>query len=143
MEILLDDVLNKFAEQFMACGSRVTCVPAPTDTDRDWIVLIKDGAWDEFCTVLFESSWEQGGSSIPNEVNTLDPDERFNSFTFGEDNIIATISTEFYRKFVAATSVAKRLNLLNKDDRIALFQAVLYGNTHQVNEQTGNETQPK
>lgn len=35
---------------------------------------------------------------------------------------------DIYDRFIAATAVAKRLNLLDKADRIALFQAVLYAN---------------
>ncbi len=131
----IDVIFSRFAEKFEACGSRITCNPPPMDTDRDWIVLVKAELWDEFCNTLLDNTWELGGSSIPNEINTLSPECRFNSFTLGIDNIISTQSPEFYRKFVAATSVAKTLNLLNKDDRIALFQAVLYGNTHQIDKQ--------
>lgn len=111
-----------------ACGSRVTCSPPPMNTDRDWLVLVAGDDWAAFCQALESSGWEVGGSQIPNEANTLAPADRFNSFTLGEENIIATCSAEFFRKFMAATSVAKRLNLLDKEDRIALFQAVLYGN---------------
>jgi hypothetical protein len=42
-------------------------------------------------------------------------------------NLIVTDDLEWHRRFVAATSIAKRLNLMAKADRIALFQAVLYG----------------
>lgn len=125
--IFLHDLLNTVVSEYQACGSRITCTPVPDNTDRDWIVLVKEGEWDTFCCTLFDSNWIQGGSSIPNECNTLSPDARFNSFTLDIDNIIATASPEFYRRFVSATHVAKRLNLLNKDDRIAVFQAVLYG----------------
>lgn len=53
---------------------------------------------------------------------------RFQSFRCDDVNLIVTVDSEFYNRFVAATSVAMRLNLLEKSDRIALFQAVLYGN---------------
>jgi hypothetical protein len=43
-------------------------------------------------------------------------------------NLIATSDGDFFRRFLAATQVCIRLNLMNKEDRIALFQAVLYGN---------------
>lgn len=33
----------------------------------------------------------------------------------------------FYERFVAATVSARDRNLLNKDDRIALFKEILYG----------------
>lgn len=112
---------------FMPCGSRITCNPPPTDTDRDWLVFVDPSKWDEFFRELESNMWVIGGSSIPNEENTIPETDRFNSFTLGEDNIIATCSADFYKKFAAATHVAKRLNVLSKRDRVALFQAVLYG----------------
>ena len=126
--------LKEHCVYFIPCGSRITCNPPPQDTDRDHIVLVKDGQWDGFVNQLFADGWIQGGSSIPNELNTLLPSEIFNSFTLGIENIIATQSPEFFRRFLAATSVSKRLNLLNKEDRIALFQAVLYANADMVDE---------
>ena len=109
-------------------GSRITCDPPPVGTDRDWLVLVQPEMWDYFCIGLFNLGWSLGGSSIPNEVNETPFNQRFNSYTLGEDNIIATCSPEFYQRFMAATSIAKKFNLLDKDARIALFQAVLYGN---------------
>lgn len=114
--------------QAVPCGSRVTCAPAPLDTDRDWLLHVPEAAWQGFVDALLADGWAIGGSAIPNEVNELPPDARFNSFVKGEDNIIATCSLLFYQRFLAATEVSRRLNLLNKADRIALFQAVLYGN---------------
>lgn len=111
-----------------AVGSRVTCAPSPTNTDRDWLVLVTPEKWNDFCAYLFAAGWECGGSDIPDEVNEIPPELRFSSFTLGIENIIATQSEDFHRRFIAATSVSQRLNLMDKADRIALFQAVLYGN---------------
>ena len=108
-------------------GSRVTCDPAPTNTDRDWLVLVDKENESKLWDYLSTNQWELGGSLPDDENNTL-PDDRFMSFTKGVENIITTNSVVFHRKFLAATSVAKRLNLLDKDDRIALFQALLYSN---------------
>jgi len=38
------------------------------------------------------------------------------------------IKEEFYNRFECATVIAKRFNLLNKNDRIELFQNILYNN---------------
>jgi hypothetical protein len=111
-----------------ACGSCVTCNPAPTDTDEDYLVLITDENSMRFNAMLMEEGWIQGGSVFEDSNNPVPPEDRFQSFTHGRLNIIATRSRYFYRRFVAATWVAQRLNLLDKADRIALFQAVLYGN---------------
>lgn len=121
------ELVIKFATKFSFVGSRVTCNPPPIDTDCDWLVLIDRERETEFMEALSTDQWELGGS-LPDEMNETPPSDRFMSFTKGEDNIIMTNSSIFYRRFMAATSVAKRLNLMNKDDRIALFQAVLYAN---------------
>lgn len=123
MKEFIDSILDS-----APVGSRITCEPPPVGTDRDWLVLVQPELWNNFIEELFSFGWILGGSSIPNEINETPSDQRFNSFTLGEDNIIATCSPEFYQRFMAATSIAKKFNLREKDARIALFQAVLYGN---------------
>lgn len=120
--------LGPLPQNVIAVGSRVTCSPPPLGTDQDWLVLLSQEDYDAFAKSMLETKWEVGGSLIPNDSNYLDPSQRFNSFTKGDDNVIATASLDFYHRFLAASSVAKRLNLLIKEDRIALFQAVLYAN---------------
>lgn len=113
--------------QITAVGSRVTCSPPPTGTDQDWLVFVGEDDWQQFADQLLANGWKVGGSIIPADIDYTPACNRFNSFTKGEDNVIATASNEFHCRFLAASSVAKRLNLLSKQDRIALFQAVLYG----------------
>lgn len=117
----------------MLCGSRVTCVPAPTDTDQDVIVLVRDidatacrkggrsyrRYADEVERPLADAGFECGGSGAD--------DDDFESWTKGDINLILTADPDFYRRFVAATTVARHLNVLGKEDRKALFRAVLYG----------------
>ncbi len=112
--------------EWRACGSRITCNPAPTNTDADYIVLIKDH--HDFYQVMMEYGYRLGGSDITNRPADVDPEHVFASYTRDWLNLIVTTSPVFYRRFCAATSIAKRLNLLKKSDRIALFQAVLYAN---------------
>lgn len=126
MDTLLSLELRGDVLDFKAVGSRVTCNPPPTDTDQDWLALVPGRQWTAFSDALTGEGWEIGGSMVPNGENYLPADQRFLSFTKGIDNIIATCSLEFYKRFLAATSVSKRFNLLDKGDRIALFQAVLY-----------------
>ena len=106
-------------------GSRVTCIPPPTDTDDDRILLVNN--YGDAEAALIADEWHLGGSDIPADENYTAPEEFFASFTKNDINLIVTPSEEFARRFVADTSVAQRLNLINKHDRIALFQAVLYG----------------
>lgn len=115
-----------FATLHQHCGSRVTCNPPPTDTDCDFILLIDDSRWQAFIDEVTHEGWVQGGSNMPDAVNTLPPEKRFLSFVLGQDNLIVTQSPIFYARFIAATHVAKQLNIMRKADRIMLFQAVLY-----------------
>ena len=110
-------------------GSRVTCNPAPTDTDEDWLVLCCDHkALKFFDETVDAAGFKLGGSLIDDNVNTVPLEDRFHAFRLDDVNITFTTSQKFADRFIAATSVAKRLNLMDKSDRIALFQAVLYGN---------------
>ena len=129
--------ISEMVDRMVPVGSRVTCDPAPTDTDEDYLLLVApnglelDPKYDDryyaLERYLHEHGWTRGGS-LPAEIGvTIPPEQRFESWTFDEINLILTTSNIFYQRFLAATAVAKRLNLLNKPDRIALFQAVLYG----------------
>lgn len=122
-------LIGELHSQITPVGSRVTCNPAPTNTDQDWLVLVDPEKYDAFAVALLADGWQVGGSMVPNDANTLPEAQRFNSFVKGVDNVIVTASPEFHMRFLAASSVAKRLNLLGKSDRVALFQAVLYGNS--------------
>jgi hypothetical protein len=113
--------------EFHEVGSRVTCDPPVTDTDHDWLCLTND--WREFINVAVRDGFSVGGS-VPSELEQRKEVTLFTSLRRERDamNLIVTDSPEFAKRFMAATSVAKRLNLRVKEDRIALFQAVLYGN---------------
>jgi len=100
-------------------GSRVTCDPAPTDTDEDWLVYTEDLA------TFLGDCVEYG---FTNESNYIDKESHSNFFSLrnGRHNLIVTNRREFYDKFILATHVCKSLNLLNKHNRIVVFQAILY-----------------
>jgi hypothetical protein len=133
--------IAEMVDRMQPVGSRVTCDPAPIDTDEDYLLLvdavyeggklIKDGfkRLDELEFYLHTHGWKMGGSLPTDMVTQIPPEARFCSWTLDEINLIITCSPEFFRRHLAATALAKRLNLLVKADRIALFQAVLYGNT--------------
>lgn len=123
----LNSIVRGLFKWVTPVGSRVTCVPAPTDTDEDFLAFFEiDPA--ELDKTMNACGWSLGGS-LPTDENSCPADERFWSYTNGEVNLIVTKSETFHRRFLAATAVAKRLNLLQKPDRITLFQAVLYGNS--------------
>jgi hypothetical protein len=115
------------AKSITPVGSYVTCIPPVLDTDRDYLVLVEPGYVGETSKALEGCGWLLGGSVIFDDSH-LPADERFSSYKKGNENLILTDSEVFHRRFLAASSIAKRFNLLDKVDRIALFQAVLYGN---------------
>lgn len=61
------------------------------------------------------------------QVDTYPKTGDFLSFRYDNLNLIVTDSTDYYDKYVLATELAKRFNLLNKKDRCDLFEAILYG----------------
>ena len=115
-----------YAYEITPVGSMVTCNPPPDNIASNIDYLAYVGSLKEFETTALALGWKLGGS-LPTDEYAIPPHHRFRSVTLERYNVIATESEEFNRRFLAATSVAKRLNLLHKDDRIALFQAVLYG----------------
>jgi hypothetical protein len=111
-------------ESIEPCGSRVTCDPPPADTDEDFLVKVKsdDKSVSEIVNNLIELGYQwEGGEHYQMAAET------FMSWRRDKINLIVTRSPVFATRHRAATSVCKRLNLQNKADRIALFQAVLYG----------------
>lgn len=125
---ILPDLYLKTALEFALVGSRVTCDPPPVGTDQDVLILIKPGQLAQTWDALRGPGWSRGGSDVSFPPERGADDSPFASFKLGDWNLICTDDEVFYARFFAATSVAKRLNLLRKPDRIALFQAVLYAN---------------
>ena len=116
-----------------AVGSRVTCVPAPTDTDEDWLVLVLKDPENELTAAGFVMEGNP-------EFYTGNDNGGFRSWRKGEINLIVTQDTHFYSLFETATELARRYNLLEKSDRIALFQAVLYQVPYYQHEQNFTRT---
>lgn len=98
-------------------GSRYICDPPVSDTDEDTIVLV--ASLERAIEEAQESEWTS---------DTSYPGDDFISLRNGHRNFIVTEKKEFYDKFVFATNLAKKLNLLKKEDRVTLFQALLYKN---------------
>lgn len=104
--------------EIVAChpyGSRFTCDPAPTDTDDDTLVLVK-----EFPNPvrMKELGWEMDGAEKYG-------DSYFQSYRREFKNLIMVENRSLYIRGVAAALVCKQLNLLNKDERIAVHAVVM------------------
>lgn len=123
----LIEYLRGACERIEPVGSSVTCNPPPMDTDEDWLVYLPAGEYAMFEDLMIHvQGCEFGGSRIHAGGCLIGDPNSFQSYTLGHINVIATASQEFFDKFMEATAEAKRLNLLDKDDRIALFQKILY-----------------
>lgn len=121
------EYLKNTCKRVEPVGSRVTCNPPPMDTDEDWLVLTDPERFQDLELVLLvDFGMEFGGSRVHAGGCLVGDADSFQSYTYGEINVIATASQEFFDKFMHATAEAKRLNLLDKSDRIALFQKILY-----------------
>lgn len=127
--------IMKYMKRIEKVGSRETCSPPPTDTDEDFLVLVDAIDWNDLCACLEEGGFEVEGNYAPEAGVT--PEEGFLSFRKGDGkdavNFILTCSEEFFNLFMAATLEAKRLNLMLKEERVALFQKILYGNVVKAN----------
>lgn len=107
---------------FVPTGSRVICSPPPLDTDEDYIAYVSDDA-------AARAKLEGLGYTLEGLPGfyTGNDNGGFRSYRKGDVNLITTPDYGFYGLFKTATELARRFNLLDKGDRIALFQAVLYG----------------
>lgn len=109
-------------------GSRYICKPAPTDTDEDWIIdCSKPGQMTDAHEVLKKHGFYIADMK---EDEYDDIRENFTPYRLGNLNLILCNNRAFYRKFLFATELAAEMNLLQKKDRILLFQGILY---HKIN----------
>lgn len=99
-------------------GSKYICFPPVENTDEDWVVLVEEGYEQELSDKGFVYSMSDVEYSNPGI---------FISARKGNLNWIVTTNKAFFKRFVLATKVARKLNLLEKQSRVALFQAILYG----------------
>ena len=95
------------------CGSRVTCDPPVMNTDADYLIECP--------------SAEAAVSAVVNDLSSAGYQWE------GSSNHYQSCAVVGFMSWRIATALCARLNLMKKADRIAVFQAVLYGKT-QVND---------
>lgn len=108
-------------------GSRYICNPPVTNTDDDYVLFVEDikAAYLE----LLDTNWTIGGANNASYA-VEDVGEWFSAKKHinGEVvNYIVVGNQETFSKWVTATELCKKLNLLKKEDRIALFEVVVKG----------------
>jgi len=136
-ELVLCEI-SRMVSHMEPCGSRVTCNPPPMDTDEDFLLFVgaefKDDLTEETAdhrmflleVHLRDRGWERGGDD--SYAGDASP---FQSWTLNELNLIITDDLEFYHRHQRATRICKILNVMQKEHRIMIFQAVLYGNDYE------------
>ncbi len=111
---------------YIPSGSRVICDPPVLTTDEDWFVWVSD--WDEAAEILYA----EGFSPTTEQQDYT----AFISLRKAYLNICVTTDIDLYKRTVLATDLAKRFNLLNKQDRVDLFNAIQFGS---LEEKKGNK----
>jgi hypothetical protein len=120
---MIFDLLKNYGCTVEPCGSRVTCSPAPTDTDADYLVELPWSLWGHagLKNTIKEAGFHKDG-------NDYTESSEFESWRNGKINLIITADKAFAARHRSATHICQKLNLLDKADRVMVFQAVLYGN---------------
>jgi hypothetical protein len=109
--------MNKYVIKKQLVGSRAICVPAPVDTDIDFLCLVMEEDVETVQDLLLKDDYESGGSK--------DKHNSFHSYKKGEINIILTHKEIFYVNFVTAMLVCKELNVLDKKKRIKVHHLII------------------
>lgn len=115
------NIPNELWRGIYQTGSSVICHPPVLTTDIDFIIFTKTET--ELHKFLIKNDFKQSCSE--EEEYDLET-EGFTCYRKDNINLIVTISYNWYLGWVKATKLAKKLNLLKKEDRITLFKFVLY-----------------
>lgn len=154
---MLPNYLDNICETWEPVGSRVTCDPAPTDTDQDILVLLTKEQWPIFLEELQINHWEKCAgkqddmppvpgppSDFPSiqewdaamdlyeaALDKLDSygdigdGASFEAWRLGELNLILTMDEFWFDKFMEASDCCKALNVMDKQERIAIFKRIV------------------
>jgi len=111
-----------YIDNWHPTGSRYICDPPVMDTDIDYVCYCNGTVYQ---VKLFLDGWTL--TNQDDEGKYEGTERWFDTYRKDEYNLIITQNFDFFCRFTHATYVAKQRNLTNKQDRIALFQEILYG----------------
>lgn len=124
-------------------GSRYICEPPVMDTDMDIVVLVYE--FGKGVNALIQDlgyDFDPNAQAGDYELDMLSP-SGFMSLRKDDVNLIVTSDNGFFAKFRIATVKAKAANILDKEERKALFQRVLYANKdYQIRDARSEEETP-
>ena len=118
-------LLPFIALSVFATGSAVTCDPPVLDTDEDWLVLVEHHDRETIASML-RTGWAPCCLPGADEYNAEAGHWTFTAWRKGRINLIVTDDQAIYLRSCGATLLAKHLNLLDKQDRVALFRAIKF-----------------
>ena len=118
LHLALETGVNIPCVTYNMTGSAYVCDPPVTNTDEDYIILVNSVG--DSCEYLLRLGFLHC-SKYPNLA------EKFVALRKGTINFIITSDEVYYIRYVAATELAKKLNLTNKSDRINLFHVIIDG----------------
>ena len=109
-----------YVQEILHTGSRVICDPSPMDTDDDYMLYVYPENVGVLEDGLIEAGFVLGGSFDPRRNRS----DVFHSYKKDQLNLIVTWDRQHFEDFTVATEIAKKLNLVYKQDRIDLFRLV-------------------
>ena len=109
-------MLQEKRVSFFLTGSQAIVPDLAYDSDTDFAVLDPEDALDL-------SDWED--ESINRDEYSSDD---FTSYRKGRINLIVMTRKDMFFRWKVATAAARQMELKNRDERVKLFQGVLYGN---------------
>lgn len=118
----IEEILVTLYTECFRTGSSVICSPPVLTTDIDVMMHTKNVV--SLYEYLLDNGWEPSKGDYSSDTG---PVRCWHSFRKGEYNLLITDDLEYYSKFEEATIVATKLNLLNKTDRIYLFNYITQG----------------
>jgi len=101
-------------------GSSVICDPPVLDSDRDMVVMYEENLDKQLRANGFLASDEIDAIKYPNSSVRM-------CYRKGVFNIIAVDTEEAWDRWKAATRIATEMNLLEKKQRLILFQYITEG----------------
>jgi hypothetical protein len=107
-------------------GSRFICENPKEDSDWDYVLQIKPIESEVAALVSYlacEGFKLEAGEHYQVAINST-----FMSFRKGKLNFLVCANEDWCAKHRSATKLCKKLKLDKKEDRVAVFQALLYGN---------------
>ena len=107
--------LKSVVQDSFSTGSRIICNPPPMDTDLDVVVLVDSSA----AVVDLEALGYVVDSSCSEYEDTATVPMRK-----GHVNLIVMWDKETFVRWRLATDVARELNLIDRNDRLACFRVI-------------------